>query len=77
MDLLELRLHGQAADVGLQVRAVHHADAEHDQSDVLWLGAQQAAAPPAHTQQLVGRGRLLLLVLKDHLAERLGGAADV
>lgn len=71
VDLLQLGLHGQASDVGLQVRAVHHADAEHDERDVLRLGADQATAPAPGARRLVGRGRLLLLVLEDHLAERL------
>lgn len=73
MDLLQLRLHGQPADVGLQVCAVHHADAEHDERDVLRLGAHQAAAPPARSLWLVGRGGFTLLVLKNHFTERLGG----
>lgn len=46
VDLLELRLHGEPSDVGLQVCAVHHADAEHDERDVLRLGAHQAAPTP-------------------------------
>lgn len=73
MDLLQLGLHGQPADVGLQVSAVHHADAEHYQCDVLGLRAHQAPPPASCTRGLVGRGRLLLLVLKDHFAEWLRG----
>lgn len=73
MDLLQLRLHRQPADVGLQVRAVHHADAEHDERDVLGLRAHQAAPPPPRAGRLVGRGGVLLLVLEDHFAERLRG----
>lgn len=71
VDLLQLRLHGQPADVGLQMRAVHHADAEHNQRDVLRLAAHQAAPPPAG--RLVGRGGLLLLVFIDDFTQRLGG----
>lgn len=76
MDLLQLGLHGQPADVGLQVGAVHHADAEHYQRDVLGLRAHQAPPPAACARGLVGSGRLLLLVLKDHFAERLRGPAS-
>ena len=78
VDLLELGLHGQPPDVGLQVRAVHHADAEHDERDVLRLRAHQAAAPPAARRAAAGRGVAalpVLLVLKDHPAEGLRGAA--
>lgn len=71
VNLLELGLHGQPTDVGLQVGAVHHADAEHYERDVLGFRAHQAASPPACTRGLVGRGGVLLLVLKDHFAERL------
>lgn len=76
MDLLQLGLHGQPADVGLQVGAVHHADAEHYQRDVLRLRAHQAPPPAACARGLVGSGRLLLLVLEDHLAEWLRGPAS-
>lgn len=71
MDLLQFRLHGQPTDVGLQVCAVHHADTEHDECDVLRLGAHQAASPPPCSWRLGGSGGLLLLVLKDHFTERL------
>lgn len=37
MDLFQFCLHGQPTNVGLQVGAVHHADAEHYECDVLWL----------------------------------------
>lgn len=73
MDLLQLSLHGQPADVGLQVGAVHHADAEHYERDVLGLSAHQAPPPPACARGLVGRGGVLLLVLKDYFTERLRG----
>lgn len=72
MDFLQLRLHGQPADVGFQVGPVHHANAEHDERDVLRLRAHQAAAAAAGAGRLVGRVRVLLLVLKDDFAERLG-----
>lgn len=71
MDLLELSLHGEPSDVSLQVGAVHHADAEHYQRDVLGLGAHQATPPPSRTRGLIGRVGVLLLVLKDDFAERL------
>lgn len=74
VDLLQLGLHGQSADVGLQVGAVHHADAEHDERDVLRLRAHQTAAAAAG--ELVGRVRVLLLVLEDDFAELLGGPAS-
>ena len=74
MDLLQLGLHGQPTDVRLQVGAVHHADAEHYEGDVLGLGAHQAASPPARPRGLVGRGLVLLLVLENDFAERLRGS---
>lgn len=55
MDFLQLCLHGQPADVGFQVGAVHHANAEHDKRDVLRLRAHQAATAAAGTGRLVGR----------------------
>lgn len=76
MDFLELRLHGQPADVGFQVGAVDHANAEHDECDVLRLRAHQATPAAASGGRLVGRVRVLLLVLKDDFAERLRGPAS-
>lgn len=76
MDLLQLGLHGQPANVGLQVGAVHHADAKHDECDMLWLGAHQATAATAGTRRLIRRVWVLLLVLKDNFAELLGGPAS-
>ena len=46
MDLLELSLHCKPANVGLQVGAVHHADAEHYECDMLGLRAHQATPSP-------------------------------
>lgn len=74
MDLLQLSLHGQPADVGLQVGAVHHANAEHYERDVVGLRADQTPPPATCTERLVGRGWFLLLVLKDHFAQWLRGA---
>lgn len=76
MDFFQLRLHGQPADVGLQMGAVHHANAEHNERDVLRLRAHQAPAPAASAGRLVGRVRVLLLVLENDFAERLGGPAS-
>lgn len=76
MDFLQFCLHGQPADVCLQVRAVHHADAKHYEGDVLGLGAYQAAASPAYPQRLVGRGGFLLLILEDDFTEQVRGEAS-
>lgn len=73
MDLLQFCLHGQPTNVGLQVSAVHHADAEHYECDMLRLWADQAPPPSACSQGLVRRGWLLLLVLKYNLAQWLWG----
>lgn len=71
VDPLELRLHGQPADVRLQVRPVHHANPEHDQGDVLRLRGHQAALPLclSHTAAI-------LLVLKHHSARGLRRAPN-
>lgn len=71
MYLLQFCFHGQPADVRLQVCAVHHADAEHDERDVLRLGAHKAASPSTRTGRLAGRVGVLLLILKYHFTEWL------
>lgn len=76
MYLLQFCFHGQPADVRLQVCAVHHADAEHDERDVLRLGAHKAASPSTRTGRLAGRVGVLLLILKYHFTERLWGVTS-
>lgn len=76
MYLLQFCFHGQPADVRLQVCAVHHANAEHDERDVLRLGAHKAASPSTCTGRLAGCVGILLLILKYHFTERLRGVTS-
>lgn len=69
MDLFQLSLHGQPANVCLQVGAIHHANAEHYEGNVLWFRAHQAPPSPTCTWRFVGGGGVLLLVLKDDFTE--------
>lgn len=71
VDPLELRLHRQPADVGLQVRPVHHADPEHDQGDVLRLRGHQAALPLR-----LRHAAAILLILEHHSARGLRRAPN-
>lgn len=65
MDSLQLRFHGEATNVSLQVGSVHHPYPEDDEGHVLRLRGHQAALAP-----------VLLLVLKHHPAGRLSGASN-
>lgn len=65
MDSLQLRFHGEATNVSLQVGSVHHPYPKDDEGHVLRLRGHQAALPP-----------VVLLVLKHHPAGRLSGASD-
>lgn len=61
MNPLQLGLHCEPTNVRLQVCAVHHADPEHDQGDMLGLRCHQAALPLRFCHTVI-----VLFVLKHH-----------